>query len=104
MTKNLLLKVMSVLSIALMTFHLADDIVRGFESGGAFDLIAFPILAVWLYGTLVLGDRRSGCVIMLVGALLGLAAPVLHMTGTRMGEMAASSGGFFFIWTMIALG
>jgi hypothetical protein len=105
MTKNVLLRVMSVVAIVLMTFHLADDIVRGFESGGTFDLIAFPILAGWLYGALVLGERRSGCVIMLVGALVGLLAPVLHMTARGIGpEIGNSGGGFFFAWTMIALG
>jgi hypothetical protein len=53
----------------------------------------------------VLAERRSGYVIMLLGSLLGLAASVLHMTGKSVGgEIAKSSGAFFFIWTIIALG
>ena len=103
MKQNLLLSITSVLSILLMTFHLADDIVHGFE-GGAATLFALPVLAVWLYGALALADRRSGCVIMLLGSLLGMLVPVLHLTGTRIGEIASSSGGFFFLWTLIALG
>ena len=36
---------------------------------------------------------------------LGLVVPVLHMTGKGVvGEIAKSSGAFFFIWTIIALG
>jgi hypothetical protein len=105
MKQNLLLIITSLLSILFTTFHVTDDIVRGFEKGGASNLIPVPILVVWLYGALVLAERRSGHVIMLLGSLLGLAVPVLHMTGKGVGgEIAKSSGAFFFIWTMIALG
>jgi hypothetical protein len=105
MKQNLLLTITSLLSILFMTFHLTDDIVRGFEKGGVSTLIALPIFVVFLYGTLVLAGRRSGYVIMLLESLLGLAMPVLHMMGKGVGgEIAKSSGGFFFIWTLIALG
>jgi hypothetical protein len=105
MKQNLLLTITSLLSILFMTFHLTDDIVRGFETGGVGILIAVPILVVWLYGALVLAGRRSGYVIILLASLLGLLVPVLHMRGKGVGgEIAESSGGFFFIWTMIALG
>ena len=40
------------------------------------------IMAVGLYGTLVLAERRSGLVIMLLRSVLGSGVPVLHMTGT----------------------
>jgi hypothetical protein len=102
---NVMLTITSLLSILLFTFHLADDIVRGFEKGQASNLTAVPIFVVWLYGTLVLAERRSGYIIMFLGSLLSLAAPVLHMTGKGVGgEFARSSGAFFFIWTIIALG
>ena len=104
MKQNLLLTIASLLSILFTTFHLTDDIVRGFEKGGASNLIAVPILVVWLYGAVVLAGRRSGYIIIVLGSLLGLLVPVLHMTGTHYGEIAESSGGFFFIWTLIALG
>ena len=104
MKKNLLLTITSLLSILFMTFHLTDDIIRGYETGGVVYLIAVPILVVWLYGALALAGRRSGYVIILLGSLLGLLVPVLHMTGAHFGEVAKSSGAFFFIWTMIALG
>jgi hypothetical protein len=104
MKQNSILIIASLLSILLMTFHLTDDIVRGMEPGTLFDLIPVPILAIWLYGTLVLIGRRSGYVIILLGSLLGLIIPVVHMKGAGVGGMIAKSGGsFFFIWTLIAL-
>jgi hypothetical protein len=101
------LTVASLLSILFFTLHVADDIVRGIEKGGLGNLPAVPIFAVWMYGTLVLAERRWGYVIMLLGALLSLAVPILHMRGVGVGvggPIARSSGGFFFIWTIIALG
>ncbi len=89
MKHNVTLTITSLLSILFFTFHLADDIVRGFEKGGASNLTAVPIFVVWLYGTLVLADRRSGYAIMLLGALLGLAVPVLHMRGSGVGVGSA---------------
>jgi len=82
----------SLLSILFMTFHLADDIVRGMASGRVSDLLAVPILVLWLYGTLVLAGRRSGYVIILLGSLLGLVVPVIHMMG-RVSASAATSPG-----------
>ncbi len=107
MKHNVMLTIASLLSVLLFTFHLADDIIRGFEKGGASNLTAVPIFVVWLYGTLVLTERRSGYIIILLGSLLSLAVPVLHMKGKGVGvasSIANSSGGFFFVWTLIALG
>ncbi len=107
MKHNVMLTIASLLSILFFTFHLVDDIVRGFEKGGVSNLAAVPIFVVWLYGTLVLAERRSGYVIILLGSLLSLAVPVLHMKGKGVGVasgIANSSGGFFFVWTLIALG
>jgi hypothetical protein len=104
MERNVILVIASLLSILLMTFHLTDDIVRGMEPGTLFDLIPVPILAVWLYGTLALPEKRSGYVIVLVGSLLGLIIPVVHMKGAGVGgPIARSPGSFFFIWTLYAL-
>jgi hypothetical protein len=105
---NLLLTIASLLSILFFTFHLTDDIVRGFEPGGLNNLIGgVLILVVWLYGTLVLAERRAGYILLLLGGLLSLGVPVLHMKGKGVGvasSIANSSGGFFFVWTLIALG
>jgi hypothetical protein len=107
MKQSVLLTIMSLLTILFLTFHLADDIVRGFEPGKLSNLTAVPICVVWLYGTLVLAGRRSGYVIMLLGSLLGLVVPVIHMMGKGVGagsRIAGTSGAFFFVWTLIAVG
>jgi len=100
------LTITSLLSIVFIAFHWADDIVRGMSPGGVSGLGGVVILAVWLYGTLVLGERRSGYVIMLLGSIAGLGVLVIHMRGAGLvgGRIANSSGVFFWVWTLIALG
>ena len=107
MKQNLALTIASLLSILLMTFHMADDIVRGMESGGPWNLIVVPILVTWLYGTVVLAGRRSGYAIILLGSLLGAVVPIVHFKsagGVASGEIAKSTGAWFFVWTQVALG
>ena len=106
MKQNVLLVITSLLSILFQTFHLTSDFVyeKGGMSRSAF-LIVVLFLVVWLYGTLVLAERRSGYIIILVGSLLGLSVPVVHMSGAGISdEIVKSSGAFFFVWTLIALG
>jgi hypothetical protein len=63
------------------------------------------ILFVWLYATLVLVGQRSGYVILFLGSLLATMVPVAHMSGPGVGgEIAESNRGYFFIWTLIAIG
>jgi hypothetical protein len=105
MKHNVMLTIASLLSILFSTFHLTDDIIRGMERGEASNLVAVPILVVWLYGTLVLAERRSGYIIILLRALLASGMPVIHMSGAGIGgAIARSSGAFFFVWTLLALG
>ena len=108
MKHNVMLTITSLLSVLLFTFHLTDDIVRGGEPGGLSNLVGGSlIMVVWLYGALVLAERRSGYVIMLLGSLLAFAVPVLHMKGKGVGvtsRIGNSSGHFFFVWTLIAIG
>src|SRR5438132_3427156 len=97
----------SLLSILFFTFHLADDIVRGMEPGKLTNLTAVPTFVFWLYGTLVLAERRSGYIITLLGGLFSLLAPLAHMRGKGVGvtsSLGHSSGHFFFVWTLIAIG
>lgn len=105
MENDKLLTVTSLLAIVLVSLHLADDVVRGFEPGGLKNLGGITILVVWLCGALVLRGRRSGYVILILGSLLAAVMPVAHMLGKGLGgAIAASSGGYFFIWTLFALG
>lgn len=105
MKHKVTLTIASLLSILLFLFHLTDDIIHGMEPGGLSNLVGgVLILVVWLYGTLVFAERRSGYVIMLLGGLFAAAIPVLHMRAGVGGEFAKSSGAFFFVWTLLALG
>ena len=103
MKDDAVLTIASLLSILLLTLHLADDIVRGYEKGGLSNLIAVPIVVLWLYGTLVLTGRRSGFIINLLLSLFALFVPYIHMKGRGVGlasRVAGSSGAFFFVWTL----
>ena len=105
MNRDVLLTITSLLSILLLTFHLSEDIVRGFERGGPRNIIGVLMVVVWLYGTLVLAGRRSGYIIILVGSILGAGVPVIHMTGAGLvGPRVVNSGRvFFWVWTLITL-
>jgi len=104
MKQNLPLTIASLLSILFATLHLADDINRGMSPGGLPNLLAVAFFVVWLYGTLMLGERLSGYLIMLVGSLLAMVIPVIHMRGVGIGFGTKRSGGLFFVWTLLALG
>jgi len=107
MKPNAMLTTASVLSVLFFSLHLADDIVRGMEPGKLANLTAVPIFVVWLYGALVLAERRSGYIMSLLGGLFSLVAPIVHMRGKGVGvtsSLAHSSGHFFFVWTLIAIG
>ncbi len=107
MKPSVTLTIASLLSILFFTLHLADDIVRGMEPGTLTNLNAVPTFVFWLYGTLVLAERRSGYIITLLGGLFSLVVPLAHMRGKGVGvtsSLAHSSGHFFFVWTLIAIG
>jgi hypothetical protein len=106
MKQQVTLTITSLLSILLLTFHLTDDIVRGLEPGRISTMTGVFILVVWLYATLVLAERRPGLVIILIASLLGSGVPVIHMRGAGLvgGRIANSSGVFFWVWTLLALG
>jgi len=101
--RNTILVVSSLLSILLLTLHITDDIVRGISKAESSNT-ALLVLVVFLYGTLVLAERLSGHVIMLLVGLFAAAMPVIHMRGAHYSEIARSTGGFFFVWTLWALG
>ena len=106
MKPDVLLTIASLLSVFLMSFHLSDDIVRGREPGDFSTIGGILILVVWLCATLVLAGRRSGLVLVLILSVLGSLVPVIHMRGRGLvgGEIANSSGVFFWVWTLYALG
>jgi hypothetical protein len=103
MKPGVMLTVTSLISILLLSLHIAEDIVLGFSGGGLENLVGIAILVVYLCGTLLQSDRRAGLVIILLGSLMAAAMPVIHMSGAGVG-VKRSAGAFFFIWTLYALG
>ena len=105
MKDNITLTVTSLLSILFLTFHISEDIIRGFEPGGRRHVFGVLMMVAWLFGTLVLAGRRSGYIIMILGAILGTAVPIVHMSGAGLvgGRIANSSRIFFWVWTLMAL-
>jgi hypothetical protein len=104
MKNDKLLTIMSLLSMLLMTLHITDDIVRGISPAARNNVGAVVIFLVWVVGTFLLTERRSGYVIQLLGGVFAAAMPVLHMSGARYPAIATSPGGFFFIWVLIVVG
>ena len=96
----------SLLSMILFSFHWADEISRGMESGRMDAIGGIVILVVWLVGTVVLAERRSGYVITLLGGILGVGVLILHMQGAGLvsRRIADTPGIFFWVWTLITLG
>lgn len=107
MKQSVLLSISSLLTLIFLTFHHADDVVRGFAPGKFSNLIPIVFLAFWLWViTLVLAERRSGYIIILILCLLASGLPAIHMQGAGIagGRIANSHGAFFFVWTLIMIG
>ena len=103
--KPSLLTTTSLLSIVLLPFHVGGDVVLGLDRGGpGLAFVVVPILLLVACGTLLLAERRSGHVIMLLGGLAALAMPIVHRSNGFTVAVARSPGGLFFIWTLVALG
>ena len=98
MKHSVALPVASLLTLLLTTFHLTHDVIRQAE-GSVLYPIPVIVFALWLYGTVMLGDRVWGHVIMLLGGLIGAGMIVVHSHGFVVGN----AGGFFFVWTLFAL-
>ena len=99
------LTVASLLAIILLPFHIAGDVVFGFDKGGSgLAFVVVPILLFVACGTLLLAEKRSGHVIMFLGGLATLGMPLIHRNNGFTPKVAQSPGGVFFIWTLVALG
>ena len=107
MKQSVMLTITSLLTLLFLTFHHADDVVRGFAPGKFSNLIPIVFMVIWLYGSkLVLDERRSGYILILVLSLLASGIPVVHMQGAGIagGRIAHSHAAFFFVWTLIIIG
>ena len=103
MKPNVMLTITSLISIILLSTHISEDIVLGFAGGGLSNLVGIAIRVVYLCGTLLLRDRKLGLIIVLLGSIIAMGMPVLHMSNAGVG-VKRSAGAFFFIWNLYALG
>ena len=96
----------SLLSIFLVLFHVSEDIVRGFEPGGFKHIQTILTMSLWTYGTVALSGRRSGYILMLLGALLGSLVSIAHMRGPGLvgGRIANTDGMLLWVLSELLLG
>ncbi len=96
--------VMALIIVLLLTIHLTQDVIYGYEPAALSTLIGVPFAGVWLYATLALSGRRSSYMLLVLGSLVAAIVPTIHMSGRGVrAEVVQSGGGLFFIWTLIAL-
>lgn len=106
MKRNNLLTITSLLSVVLLSLHFTDDIVYGSDTSPVSNVVVIAVLVIWLYGALVLAERRWGLAIVLLGSIAGMIVFGVHASragGLPAGRLAESSGAFFFVWTLLAL-
>jgi hypothetical protein len=106
MEHRLTLTIASLISILLFALHWAYEITNGWEVGTRQGLGGIAILLVWLYGTLVLRESRSGYIVTLIGGIFAFGVLVAHMSGRGMvgGRAGQSSAVFFWVASLLALG
>jgi len=104
---NVMLTVSTFVCLLFTSFHHADDVVRGLAPGKFSNIIPIVFLFIWLYATmLVLEERRSGYITILIISILAMGLPVIHMMrgGWAGARIVNSNGAFFFVWTLVVIG
>jgi hypothetical protein len=104
MKQNDILSMTSMLSVFLLTLHISQDIVFGFDRAGLNHLVGVAILLVIVCGAVQLRERTLGKVIMLLGGVMAAGMLPLHMRNGLRPEFLEKSGALLFIWTLYLLG
>lgn len=104
MKKNDMLALLSLIALLLVSIHLPDDYVHGFDNHVVNNPYAILILVVWACGLLLVRERVIGRIILLLGGVVAMAMPVIHLNGHFRPEFATSDGALRFVWTLYALG
>ena len=104
MKHNDLLSVTSILSVLLLALHISQDIAFGLDRAGLNHLVGVGILLVIVCGAVLLRERLSGRVIMLLGGVMAASMLPLHMRNGLRPEFLERSGALLFIWTLYVLG
>jgi hypothetical protein len=104
MKQSDLLSWLSILSVLLLALHISQDIVFGLDRAGLNHLVGIAILLVLLCGAVLLRERTSGKVIMLIGGVVAAAMLPLHMRHGLRPEFLDRSGALLFVWVLYLLG
>jgi hypothetical protein len=104
MKTNDLLAQMSLISLVLVSIHLPDDYVHGLDKHVVDNPYGILIFIVWACGLLLFRERLIGRIILLLGGLVAVAMPIIHLNGRYPPDFAASDGAFRFVWTLYAVG
>ena len=104
MKKNDLLALLSLIALLLLSIHLPDDYVHGFDKHVVDSPYPILIFVVWAGGLLLARERLIGRIILLLGGLVAIGMPVLHLNGHFRPEFATSDGALRFLWILYALG
>jgi hypothetical protein len=104
MRKNDLLALMSLISLVLLSVHVADDYVQGFDRHVVDNPYGILVFVLWACGIFLLRERVIGQVILLLGGLFAVAMPIIHLNGRFPADFARADGAFRFIWTLYAVG
>lgn len=104
MKRHDMLTVTSLVSSVLLTLHISQDIVFGFDRAGLNHLIGVGIILLIVCATLLLPHGRLGRVIMLFGGVVSAGMLPLHMRHGLRPEFLQSNGALLFIWTLYLLG
>jgi hypothetical protein len=99
------LTVTALLSVLLLSLHLASDVVLGKDEFDRGMMVAILMLATGLYGALALRGRLAGYVVTLLFSLLAMVIPWVHMPAAGLtDEFVRRPGVWLFVWTLLALG
>ncbi len=104
MKQNDIRSMTSILSVLLLSLHISQDIVFGFDRAGLNHLVGVAILLVIVCGAVLLRTRLLGKVIMLLGGVMAAGMLPLHMRHGLRPEFLETGGALLFIWTLYLLG
>lgn len=104
MKHHVALGITSLLLSLLLLIHVADDIARGLDTAKPAVLIALLVVGVWMYAAMILAGRRSGQILLILQAVLGVGVCFIHLEGRHINEIARTNGGIFFMSTLFTIG
>jgi hypothetical protein len=104
MKQNDLLSVTSIITVLLLSLHISQDIVFGFDPAGLHHLVGVAMLLLIVCGAMLLRERTLGKVIMLLGGVIAAGMLPLHLRHGLRPEFLEKSGALLFIWTLYVLG